>query len=86
LISGELKAIIRDRHAFSELESLIRKPPHIRFRIAICAIKNPIVKKTASKMLFPLKNYRFLNMPNVLEKWNFLKEKPSTSCFNSKNH
>jgi hypothetical protein len=39
----------RDGHAFSELEIFIRKPPQIRSRIEICAIKNPIVKKNRIK-------------------------------------
>ena len=43
----------RDRHA-SELESLIRKPLQIRFRIEICALKNPIVKKNRIKNAFSL--------------------------------
>ena len=34
----------RDRHAFSELDIFMGKTPQKRFRIEICAIKNPIVK------------------------------------------
>ena len=44
-----------DRHAFSELDSSIEKTPQKRFRIEICAIKNPVVKKTASKTDFPIR-------------------------------
>ena len=45
----------RDRHAFSELDSSIGKTLQKRFRIEICAIRNPIVKKTASKTDFPIR-------------------------------
>ena len=41
--------IDRDRHAFSELDSSIGKTLQKRFRIEICAIKNPIVKKNRIK-------------------------------------
>ena len=39
----------RDRHAFSELDSSIGKTLQKRFRIEICAIKNPLVKKNRIK-------------------------------------
>ena len=47
-----LKPKIRDRHGFSELESFITKPPQIRFRIVICAIKNLLVKKNRVRKAF----------------------------------
>jgi hypothetical protein len=36
--------IYKDRHAFSELDIFMGKTPQKRFRIEICAIRNPIVK------------------------------------------
>ena len=44
----------RDRHAFSELYSFIKKRRQICFRIEICAIKNLIVKKNRIKNAFSL--------------------------------
>jgi len=48
----KLRKKVRYRHAFSDLDSFIGKPPQIRFKIEICAIKNPIVKKNRIKKAF----------------------------------
>ena len=51
-----ISPISRDRRPFMELESFIRKPPQICISIVICAIKNSVLKKTASKTDFAFRN------------------------------